>query len=981
MGTLGYVSDNNESIDWLISRSKIFFLLSYVTIDRPNVTIMTDPRDSIRATVLCEDVGSSPCLITGEGFYDGAAEVTLYNFNMIMTGASSSTCIQLNEGYGGAYSPYWKFYIESAGRQQYSKGHTLISDMDISGCTRSGIKLSTFVTGVLLTNLHIHSVNNSGIEMRNGNNVTIRNCVIENVGGSGIVMGGGSKNNIVAFNTIRNFGDRGILVGSDNTEVQYMDTEFAMKYGWYDAFNCTIQNNVIIHGLNSGLAFYSAKDIVAVQNTILDVGQQGQAAVLLNLSPKLLNNTYQVLVANRNITLANNVITLSNYLPSSNLPMIENRVMQVTVRNIQLPPRFPSAAVGNCSMALTMNRLLFTTEESRQAVQRRGLSTPQIRNLDGSCKQFPDNNPWHLDVRSLPIHPNSASIRTLIRAGGTLHPDFGGGSTVLNNQNVHMFVPYGIPITTVNTKPLNKMPGQPLVPLTVSPTGYASECDYPLNYPFPRNASIEGAYLNCPDSACPGDRHVLVIDNSTCMLYESWRSFGPGTTGQGWLVDIAVKFDLGSNALRPLGYSSSDAAGLPVTAGLVQFNEVINRGVIDHALRFTGPNSRAAYVLPATHFAPTGDTGPDSPWMGMRVRLNPAFDCTQLARAARIFCVALQTYGGIFADNGSPWYFSGEATTQWLPYVNELQDIGKIPASMIDILDTGCICLDSGCSITECSNGVHDPNALPVWPAVDSNSNLKFSHNFYYNMNGRAGRYVDRRTGYLGKGYDGPLAGWQKFSNGDNFSVEINPNVDYSSYHLLPGSPAILAVPLSPSAAVDIFGGKVPSVGGKVNAGVLFANYTPHPSAAPSAWPTKKPTTRPTIAPSFPSSYSPTVLPSVAPSAASPTAIPIKTMKPSTAVPSVDPSWRTVQFQSGRKIGSSFYNYSYDVEITSMYSTASYHNYNGNTTDKTISYLFSLLELIQHLIYKVWRISTDPRKHITLQMERTTTACCYALIT
>eukprot|EP01036_Dinobryon_divergens_P013960 gene13960-18827_t len=134
------------------------------------------------------------------------------------------------------------------------------------------------------------------------------------------------------------------------------------------------------------------------------------------------------------------------------------------------------------------------------------------------------------------------------------------------------------------------------------------------------------------------------------------------------MADIAVKFNMTNNKLRPLGWTSSDAAGLPVLPGLIQFDEVIKKGVIKHALRFTGMNSRAAYSFPATHFAPSGDTGTDSPWMGMRVRLRSTFDCSTLARVARIFCVALQTYGGIFADNGSPWYFTGEATAAWSPY-------------------------------------------------------------------------------------------------------------------------------------------------------------------------------------------------------------------------------------------------------------------------------------------------------------------------
>jgi len=911
---------------------------------RPNVTIMTDPRDSIRATVRCDNVGKSPCIIAGDGFYDGAAELTLSNFNLVMSGKSTSTCIQLNEGYGGAYSPYWRFYVENSGRANYSRGFSLIERMDISGCALAGVKLSTFITGVVLSHLHIHGVNTTGVELRNGNNVTVRHCLIENVLGSGVLLGGGSRNILVEWNTIRQVGGRGVLVGSDNTEVQYMDTEYATKHptgSWHDAINVTVRNNVIAHTGDAGLAFYSARDVVAVHNTLLDVAQSAQAAVLLNLSPKTLNNTYQTMLANRNISLANNIVEQSNMLVNGNLPMVEARIMQVTLARVALPPLFPDpSSTGNCSgfPSTSNSNAINQIMRSTQGEVARRLTSPVLpRRSDGSCRHFPADNPWHRNVSGLPLHPNGDSIRSLIRNGGHLHPDFGGGFTVMKGSKA-MFVPYGIPITTVNTLPLRGQPGVPLVPISIAASGYPSECDYPLLYPFPSTAAVEGAYLNCPDNPCSGDRHVLVIDNSTCQLYETWRSFPPNVTaGRGWVSDIAVKFDLSSNALRPLGFTSSDAAGLPVAPGLVQFEEVITRGFINHALRFTGPNSRAAYALPATHFAPAGDSGPDSPWMGLRVRLNSSFDCSQLARAARVVCVALKTYGGIFADNGSPWYFSGEATTKWLPYVSELQDLTRIPASQMLVLDDGsCLCLDAACSVTECSSGASDPNARQVYSAIDSDSQLRFSHNFYYNMAaGSKGRFADRRTGYLGRGYDGDLAGWQTHIRSDNFSLEIDPRVDFSSYRLLPNSPAHFAVPLLSCAAQDEFGGPVARAGANlVNAGVLFANYTPAPSAVPSRKPTALstwlPTFIPTLLPTRRPSGLPTSLPVTAVSTNRPTSL-RPSQKPTSASPTSDPAWKTISFQSGSMLGGVLYNSSYDTQISTLYSTASYSNYNGYT--------------------------------------------------
>ena len=179
---------------------------------------------------------------------------------------------------------------------------------------------------------------------------------------------------------------------------------------------------------------------------------------------------------------------------------------------------------------------------------------------------------------------------------------------------------------------------------------------------------------------CDGDRHVLVLDNSTCLLYETYRAVPPALNdGRRWRASAVAVFNLSSNRLRPLGWTSADAAGLPILPGLIRYDEVA-AGKIDHALRFTGPSSRAAYQLPATHYAPTGaDRGsPDAPWMGMRVRLRGDYACGRLPRAARVVCEALQTHGGIFADNG-------------------------IPSSAFDVLDAGCLCTSASCAKDRCA--------------------------------------------------------------------------------------------------------------------------------------------------------------------------------------------------------------------------------------------------------------------------------------
>jgi parallel beta-helix repeat protein len=679
-----------------------------------------------------------------------------------------------------------------------------------------------------------------------------------------------------------------------------MDVDFVERSvtgSWHDAINCTVRNNIISHGAGAGISFYSARDIEVSHNTLVDVAMSSQAAILFNLSPKLIDHDVQLYPENENIVISGNLIQSGGSL---SLPMIESRVMQASVNSVAWPPLFPTES-NNC----TSRRLSSTSrpqhlrKESQRIHDKVKLSSvpfplptgTQGRNSDGTCPQFPDDNLWHLDVSSLPVHPNSEGIKMLISSGGRVHHDFAGGVTV-NGK----FIPYGIPITTVNT--LGSSP-QPLVPLTIAPTGYPDECDYPLLYPFPGTAPVEGAYLNCPDSTCSGDRHVLVLDNSTCTLYETWRSFPPGVTSAGWVADIAVKWNLQSNNLRPLGYTSSDAAGLPVLPGLVQFDEVIHGGEIKHALRFTGPNSRAAYSLPATHFAPAGNTGSDSPWMGMRIRLKSSFDCSGFARASRVFCVALQKYGGIFADNGSPWYFSGEGTAAWNAYLGEFADMSKIAASDIEVLDSGCLCLSADCSLSDCGNGVQ--GGLPVHAAVKNYSTVHLSQNVYWNKHGHGARFTDRKAGYLGAGYDGDLSGWNSYTDSDGTSAEMDPEVDSNTFHLKSTSPALLFAdaPDPNSRMTDFYGRPVlPSVDGKVEVGVIFGVdfVGDHPSASPSrspslipspiisesTFPTFSPSANPTRLPSRVPTNSPTLAPTFAPSTR-PTRAP-------TLVPSFKPS-------------------------------------------------------------------------------------------
>lgn len=262
----------------------------------------------------------------------------------------------------------------------------------------------------------------------------------------------------------------------------------------------------------------------------------------------------------------------------------------------------------------------------------------------------------------MPVDPNSANLISSIGVNTGLHPDFG---TVYNGA------PNGIPYVVVSGT-------QPRVPINY--TAYGDESD-PGPYPVPANAPIEGG----PNSG--GDRHVLVIDRDNWKLYELYRAF-PITSGSSWNADCGAVFDLNSNALRPAGWTSADAAGLPIFPGLVRYDEVFEQGVIAHALRFTVQNSRRAYVSPARHYA-SSNTSPNLPPMGMRVRLKASFSISGFSPAMQVILRAMKKYGMIVADNGSNWYFSGAPDPRWND--DELSTLKTIKGSNFEVVQMGAI--------------------------------------------------------------------------------------------------------------------------------------------------------------------------------------------------------------------------------------------------------------------------------------------------
>ena len=227
---------------------------------------------------------------------------------------------------------------------------------------------------------------------------------------------------------------------------------------------------------------------------------------------------------------------------------------------------------------------------------------------------FPGDNAWNRDVSNDPVDPSSDAIIAFVGADKGLHPDSGSG--LYNNQ------PIGIPYAMVASS------SQAKVPVTIAPSGYPNECD-PGPMPIPASAPVEGG------NGSTGDRHVLVMDRDTCVLYELYNAHLQ--TNGSWAADSTAIWDLKSNALRPYGWTSADAAGLPIFPGLARYDEVA-AGAITHAQRFTVPASRKAYVLPATHWASSNtSTSASAPPMGLRVRLKGGVDISTY-RPRRAWC-------------------------------------------------------------------------------------------------------------------------------------------------------------------------------------------------------------------------------------------------------------------------------------------------------------------------------------------------------
>src|SRR5580765_190721 len=289
-----------------------------------------------------------------------------------------------------------------------------------------------------------------------------------------------------------------------------------------------------------------------------------------------------------------------------------------------------------------------------------GMTVGQLTSLNGFVP-FPSNNLWNTDISAAPVDPNSANYINFIGQTVTLHPDFGSGT--FHNQTI------GIPYQVVSGTQAK---------VTVKLGAFFDESD-PGPEPIPPNALIEG--YPKPGN---GDRHVLVLEKDGCWLYELYNaSLSKGT----WSADSTAIWDMTINAQRPYGWTSADAAGLPVFVGLARYDEVA-AGAIHHALRFTVPTTQKAFVLPATHWAST-NTNTNAPPMGLRLRLKASFNISSYPADDQVILTALKTYGMILADNGSALFVSGAPDTRWND--TNLNLLKNVHASDFDVVQAGTI--------------------------------------------------------------------------------------------------------------------------------------------------------------------------------------------------------------------------------------------------------------------------------------------------
>jgi hypothetical protein len=312
---------------------------------------------------------------------------------------------------------------------------------------------------------------------------------------------------------------------------------------------------------------------------------------------------------------------------------------------------------GRCRLLLALAAACAAVLPCAASAAAAPLPLPEAPN----CPVFPADNPWNQRVDRLPVTPDSRRIVSGIGARDHLHNNFGGGMW-MNSRD-------GMPITVVGAS-------QPRVPVTFVEALFSNAGPYPI----PPDAGIE--YENDPAA----DHHVILVDRDSCRLYETYdtkKLLG----GRAWEAYAGASWDMRSNALRPNGWTSADGAGLPILPGLVRYEEVA-RGRIDHALRISVPASRKGWIYPARHDT-SDSTDPRLPQMGMRLRLRKSFDVRRFPRQSRVILKAMKKYGMYVAEEGNPWYYSGEPDPGWS--YEDLHSLHRVLGRNFEVVDTSTL--------------------------------------------------------------------------------------------------------------------------------------------------------------------------------------------------------------------------------------------------------------------------------------------------
>jgi hypothetical protein len=418
---------------------------------------------------------------------------------------------------------------------------------------------------------------------------------------------------------------------------------------------------------------YTAPPVLPNPNTIAiqatssaDSSVSGSSEVsLLNPTPVLsgINPT------SMNVGPLSLTVTGSNFLSGSQVLLAGVPLTTTYISATQLTATGTASSAGIFAISVsnpnpgqsTSSSINLQVTSTTQASACSGMAVGAGGSLNG-FRPFPANNAWNQDISAASVDPNSASYINFIGTTVPIHPDFGSGEY----QGSFMGIPYSV-VDSSQT------------PVTITFNAYGDESD-PGPMPIPANANIEG-YPN-PGT---GDRHVLVLDNNNCWLYEL---YGSSVNSDGtWNAASAAVWDLQNYTQRPLTWTSADAAGLPIFPGLIRYDEAAS-GQIAHAIRFTLQHSVAAFVAPATHWASNSSAQFAAP-MGMRLRLKSSFDISSFSATNQVILTALKQYGMIMADNGSSMYLGGAPDDRWSN--DDLHNLTTLTASDFEVVALGTV--------------------------------------------------------------------------------------------------------------------------------------------------------------------------------------------------------------------------------------------------------------------------------------------------